>query len=241
MTELLVARLQSHVPLDPADRTGLLGLPAHMHRLPGRNADLAGTLSSDHIHVIVDGFACRYRDLPDGRRQIISLLIPGDLIDLRRFVLGGQMSPLAALSPLGIVAIPDASLFALLETAPRITRALWSTTLIEESISREWLVSIGKRSAIERVAHLFCETYLRLAAVGHNDGYRFPLPLTQSELADALGLSTVHVNRTLQELRRLNLIAFHSGTVELFDFDALAQLGQFSAQYLHLRVPASPR
>ena len=241
MTELLVARLQSHLQLDQADQTGLLGLPARMHRIPGRSSDLAGTLASDHIHVLVDGFACRYRDLPDGRRQIISLLVAGDVIDLRRFVLGGEQSPLAALSPVGIAAIPDASLFALLETAPRITRALWSTTLIEESISREWLVSIGKRSAIERVAHLLCETYLRLAAVGHNDGHRFPLPLTQSELADALGLSTVHVNRTLQELRRLNLIAFHSGIVDLFDFSALAQLGLFSPEYLHLRVPARPR
>lgn len=241
MTELLVARLESHMPLEPADRAGLMALPAQMRQFSGRNSSLSGKLTENHVHVLEDGFACRYRDLPDGRRQILSLLIPGDIVDLRQFVLGGTQPLLAALSPLSMNAIPNSSLLAILETSPRATRALWSTTLVEESISREWLVSIGKRSAIERVAHLLCEIYLRLAAVGRNEGRRFPLPLTQSELADVLGLSTVHVNRTLQELRKSGLIAFQSGMVELFDFDSLAGLGLFSPGYLHLREQSKPR
>ena len=237
MTELLVARLESHMSLEPADRAGLLALPAQLRQFSTRNATLAAKLLDNHVHVIDDGFACRYRDLPDGRRQILSILVPGDVIDLRQFVLGGAQPLMAALSPLSMNAIPNGSLLKLLETSPRATRALWSTTLVEESISREWLVSIGKRSALERVAHLLCEIYLRLAAVGRNTGSRFPLPLTQSELADVLGLSTVHVNRTLQELRKSGLITFQSGMVELFDFDALATLGLFSPGYLHLRDP----
>lgn len=240
MTQLLVARLDSHIALEQAERNGLLALPAQLRNIQGRSASLAGKLAENHVHVLEEGFACRYRDLSDGRRQILSLLIPGDVIDLRQFVLGGTQPPVAALSPLSVRAIPNASLFKLLETSPRTTRALWSTTLVEESIAREWLVSIGKRSAIERVAHLLCEIYLRLAAVGRTDGPRFPLPLTQSELADVLGLSTVHVNRTLQELRKSRLIAFQSGTVELFDFDALAELALFTPTYLHLRDPRRP-
>lgn len=241
MTDLLVARLESHLPLDQAERNGLLALPAQVRHISGRGPALAGKLTENHVHVLEDGFACRYRDLMDGRRQILSLLVPGDIIDLRQFVLGGAQPSLSALSPLSVRAIPNASLFKLLEVFPRITRALWSTTLIEESISREWLVSVGKRSAIERVAHLLCEIYLRLSAVGRNDGARFPLPLTQSELADVLGLSTVHVNRTLQELRKSGLIAFQSGTVEIFDFAALSEMAMFAAGYLHLRETHMPR
>lgn len=241
MTDLLVARLESHLPLDATERGGLLALPTQLRHLPGRSTALAGKLAENHVHVLEEGFACRYRDLPDGRRQILSLLVPGDIIDLRHFILGGVQPALAALSPVTVRAIPNANLFKLLESSPRTTRALWSTTLVEESISREWLVSIGKRSAIERVAHLLCEIYLRLAAVGRTDGARFPLPLTQSELADVLGLSTVHVNRTLQELRKSRLIAFQSGTVEIFSFDALADLALFSASYLHLREMNLPR
>ncbi len=240
MTELFVARLESHMSLDPADRAGLMALPAQLRQFSGRNSSLSGKLTENHVHVLEDGFACRYRDLPDGRRQILSLLIPGDIIDLRQFVLGGAQPQLAALSPLSMSAIPNTNLLKLLETSPRATRALWSTTLVEESICREWLVSIGKRSALERVAHLLCEIYLRLAAVGRIEGPRFSLPLTQSELADVLGLSTVHVNRTLQELRKSELIAFQSGIVEMFDFDTLARLGLFSPSYLHLRRPSKP-
>lgn len=241
MTDLLVARLESHLPLDQAERNGLLALPAQLRHIPGRSPALAGKLTENHVHVLEDGFACRYRDLSDGRRQILSLLVPGDILDLRQFILGGAVPSLAALSQLSVRAIPNANLFKLLETSPRITRALWSTTLVEESISREWLVSVGKRSAIERVAHLLCEIYLRLAAVGRSDGSRFPLPLTQSELADVLGLSTVHVNRTLQELRKSGLIAFQSGTVELYNFDALAELALFAPGYLHLREIHRPK
>ncbi|SDH14912.1 Crp/Fnr family transcriptional regulator [Pelagibacterium luteolum] len=233
--DLLIARLQSHLALDESERNGLAGLPCQMRSMPGRNLALAGKLSENHVHMIIEGYACRYRDLADGRRQILSLLMPGDVIDLRQFVLGGMQPAVATLSVATLAAIPNASLFRLLEDHPRITTALWSTTLVEESISREWLVSIGKRSAIERMAHLLCETFLRLAAVGRTEGARFPLPLTQSELADALGLSTVHVNRTLQELRKSGQIAFQAGTVEIFDFNALAAQAMFSPDYLHLR------
>lgn len=237
MSELLIDRLESHCDLDGAEREGLASLPSQIRQVPGRNTTLNGRLAENHVHMIEEGFACRYRDLSDGRRQILSLLLPGDVIDLRQFVLKGTQPTIASVSPLVLRAYPNGPLFKLLEAYPRITRALWSTTLVEESVACEWMVSIGKRSAIERMAHLLCESYLRMSAVKRNDGARFSLPLTQSELADTLGLSTVHVNRTLQELRKSGLIAFQAGIVEIFNFSALSQLAMFSPAYLHLRSP----
>lgn len=237
-TELLTARLESHIALGEAETRALGALSGQLRTIPNRNVTLAGKLADGHVHMIAEGFACRYRDLNDGRRQILSLLLPGDIIDLRQFVLGGAQPAVVTLSPISLLSVANANLFAMLEHHPRVTTALWSTTLAEESISREWLVSIGKRSAIERMSHLLCETYLRLKAVGRTEAMRFPLPLTQSELADALGLSTVHVNRTLQELRKSGQIAFQAGTVEIFDFSSLAKLALFSPSYLHQRLAA---
>lgn len=233
---VLAARLESHRGLSESERVALSNLSGQTRTVAGRNVMLAGKLAENHVHMLAEGFACRYRDLPDGRRQILSLLLPGDVIDLRQFVLGGDHPAVMTLSPVTLFSIANANLFGLLEDHPRITTALWSTTLAEESISREWLVSIGKRSAIERMAHLLCETFLRLRAVGRTEGKRFALPLTQSELADALGLSTVHVNRTLQELRKSGQIVFQGGTVEISDFAALAKLGMFMPDYLHQRT-----
>ncbi len=235
MSERLIARLDSLMALNDTERRGMRALPIQFRKVSGRNTLLADKLIDDHIHIIDEGYACRFRDLPDGRRQILSLLVPGDVIGLRGFVLGGLHPSITSLSALTLQAVPNVSLFSLLESHPKITRALWSTTLVDESISREWLVSIGKRSAVERVAHLLCELYLRLQAVALTDDNRFALPLTQTELADALGLSTVHVNRTLQDLRRNGFITFQSGTLEIHKFNDLAALGMFSANYLHIR------
>lgn len=240
LSEVMLLRLGSHVTLTKAERQGVIGLPSQARHIPGRNVSLSGRLAENHVHVIEDGLVCRYRDLADGRRQILSLLVPGDIVDLRQFVLGGPQPPMICLSPLVLHAMPNTALFALLDRHPNLTRALWSTTLVEESMAQEWLVSIGKRSAIERMAHLLCETFLRMRVVGRTQEDRFSLPLTQSDLADALGLSTVHVNRTLQELRKSGLIAFHAGAAQIFDFDALARLAMFSPAYLHLLETPEP-
>ncbi|MCD7058655.1 Crp/Fnr family transcriptional regulator [Pelagibacterium xiamenense] len=191
------------------------------------------------ICLIEEGFACRHRTLPDGRRQILSFLVPGDLSDLRVFILGRTDSAVSTLSDVSVSVITPEHLLALTERYPRITRALWWSTLVEESITQEWLVNIGQRSALERMAHLLCELYVRLSAVAQVDVYTFDLPITQSELADTLGLSSVHVNRTLQELRRRELIVFRDHVMELKDVAELKKIAMFSPGYLHLRsVPS---
>jgi CRP-like cAMP-binding protein len=141
---------------------------------------------------------------------------------------------IGAIAPSRIATIAPDDVLKLMHTYPTLTRALWWSTLVEEAIAREWIVNVGQRNALERMAHLFCELLYRFRAVGLNQGLSCTLPLTQVELAETLGLSSVHVNRTLQELRRQKLITLDGGTLTIQNLRALEELSFFSADYLHL-------
>jgi CRP-like cAMP-binding protein len=189
---------------------------------------------TEGVFVIVEGIACRYKLLPDGRRQIVGFLLPGDMCDLRVFLLRRMDHSISALSSVTAALImPDAAM-ELLDRFPRLTRALWWTTAVEDSISREWVVNVGYRTAHERVAHLFCEIFWRLEAVGLTRNNQCRLPLTQIELGDTLALSAVHVNRTLMSMRRENLVRLHRGQLELLDRKGLEAAAGFDPNYLHL-------
>jgi CRP-like cAMP-binding protein len=186
------------------------------------------------VKLLLDGFACRYKVLEDGRRQIVAYFVPGDLCDLRVFILKRMDHSIGAVVPSKVATISPENILMLTHTYPTLTRALWWSTLVEEAIAREWLVNVGQRDALERTAHLFCELLYRFRAVGLNQGNSCTLPLTQVELAETLGLSSVHVNRTLQELRRRNLITLEGGTLTIQDLDELKELSFFNPDYLHL-------
>src|SRR5882724_10856025 len=186
------------------------------------------------VKLLLEGFACRYKTLEDGRRQIVAYFVPGDLCDLRVFILKRMDHSIGAIAPSKIATIAPDSVLKLTSSYPTLTRALWWSTLVEEAIAREWLVNVGQRDALERTAHLFCELLYRFRAVGLNQGNSCTLPLTQVELAETLGLSSVHVNRTLQELRRRNLITLEGGTLTIQDLDELKELSFFNPDYLHL-------
>ena len=186
------------------------------------------------VKLLLDGFACRYKTLEDGRRQIVAYFVPGDLCDLRVFILKRMDHSIGAIAPSRVATISPDNVLMLMQTYPTLTRALWWSTLVEEAIAREWIVNVGQRNARERLAHLFCELLYRFRAVGLNDGLSCTLPLTQVELAETLGLSTVHVNRTLQELRRRKLITLNGGTLTIQNLRALEELSLFNADYLHL-------
>jgi CRP-like cAMP-binding protein len=141
---------------------------------------------------------------------------------------------IGAIAPSRVATIAPDNVLGLMHTYPALTRALWWTTLVEEAIAREWIVNVGQRNALERMAHLFCELLYRFRAVGLNEGLSCALPLTQVDLAETLGLSSVHVNRTLQQLRRRNLITLDAGTLTIQNLPALEQLSFFNADYLHL-------
>lgn len=182
--------------------------------------------------VLIEGLACRYKALDDGRRQILSLHAAGDVLDLHGLMLGRLDHSVATLSRCRVAAIPADALLDALERRPNLRLAFWRATLVDGALLRGWLVALGQRSAHERVAHLFCEVDARLAAADVTNGDALDFPITQEELADALGLSVVHVNRVLQRLRRDGLITLRARKLAIHDLDALRRLGGFDARCL---------
>ena len=186
------------------------------------------------VRLVVSGWACRYKDLPDGRRQIVGFFIPGDFCDLNVYILEQMDHSIGAITPVRYLAIPPEQMEALTTARPRVAQALLWHHLVEASVQREWLLNVGQRSAIERLAHLLVELFLRMNAVGLTADHAMDFPLTQADLAEATGLTTVHVNRTLQELRRDGLIELARKQLKILDIERLTQLAMFNANYLHL-------
>ena len=186
------------------------------------------------VNLILEGWACRYKVLEDGRRQIAAYLIPGDMCDLRMFILKEMDHSVGAITALRVAEIPKDMILHLTDNFPRLSRALWWNSLVEEATAREWIVNNSQRDATERLAHLLCEVFIRLRGVGLTNGHSCELPVTQSELAETTGLSTVHVNRTLQDLRAADLIILKGKTLTIPDLERLKDAGLFNPNYLHL-------
>lgn len=184
--------------------------------------------------LLLEGFVERYKDTPEGRRQILAIHVPGDFVDLHSYPLKQLDHNVAALTPVKVAFFPHVAIRALADESATLTELLWRSTLIDAAVNREWIVSIGARSAAVRIAHLFCEMYLRLDRVGMTDGLRFDLPLTQVDLADATGLTAVHANRMLRQLREQGLIAFRQGVAEILDWPGLKRFAEFDTGYLYL-------
>lgn len=186
------------------------------------------------VNLLMEGFACRYKLLEDGRRQIVAYLVPGDLCDLHVFLIKRMDHSIAAVSPSKVAVISPTHILRFTDLYPNLTRALWWTTLRDEAITREWVVNTGQRTAYERMAHLFCELFHRLRVIGETEGSSYRFPLTQMALGDTLGLSSVHVNRTLQDLRRSGLVSLRTGVLTINNLLALERAALFSRDYLHL-------
>src|SRR5688572_9151216 len=173
-------------------------------------------------NLLLEGMVCRHKILEDGKRQIFSFHIPGDIFDAQSFLLETMDHSVATLTPCMVAPIPHTTMAQITEQFPRIARAIWKDTLVDAAIFRAWMANIGRRSAYKRIAHLMCEMVLKCHAVGLADDHRqIAWPITQSEVGDALGLSLVHVNRTLQELRGDNLITLKDGVLIVHDWEAL--------------------
>jgi len=230
----LIRKLENFSPLAEDEKRALAEAVGTVRRFPAREDLVREGEPTDGVKLILEGFGCRYKVLPDGRRQIIAYLVPGDLCDVRVFLLKRMDHTIAALCPVETALVSHEAMAELMERYPRLTRALWWSTLVEESVTREWIVNVGQRSAFERLAHLFCEIFARLRAVGLTHENRCELPLTQIELADTLALSAVHVNRTLMEMRRARLVTFQNRQLVIHDHAALQGAAGFNAIYLHL-------
>ena len=185
--------------------------------------------------ILVEGWAARSKTLEDGGRQITAIHIPGDFVDLHSFLLRKMDHSVVAFSPCRVASVPHERLRGISETQPHLTRLLWLNTLVDAAIHRNWIVAMGRMSASGRMAQLLCELYVRLSSVDLARDYEFEFPLTQPVVADALGLSLVHVNRSLREIRSRNLIAWRSRMVKILDWERLVEFAQFDPTYLSLR------
>lgn len=185
------------------------------------------------IHLLLEGWACRYKTLEDGRRQILGFFMPGDLADLHVYILNEMDHSIGALTPIRYATITPKEFEEISDGHPRLLRALWWESLLTASIQREWLVNAAQRTALEAVAHLCCETYLRSRLVGLCDGGDCPLPITQSDMGDALGLTQPHVSRTIRELIDTDLISLRRRVLTVNDLAGLKRLANFNPNYLH--------
>jgi CRP-like cAMP-binding protein len=232
----LIRRLEEYTDLSLPTRQAL----EQLSRLPTRTIEAKRDLIRQgemprYVYLILKGWACRYKMLDDGRRQILDFPIPGDLCDLNVYILSRLDHSIGAITALEVIEIGSGEFDAITGQQPEIMRALWWQELVSKSHHLEWIVNVGARTALERVAHLLCEMFLRLESVGETQGYSCHFPLTQQDIADATGLTAVHVNRTLQDLRRRELIRLEQRTLTVPDLRALMDLAQYNPDYLHLR------
>jgi CRP-like cAMP-binding protein len=230
----LALRLDAYTKLSREDRAAIDRISrAHREIAPRRDLLREGE-APRYVHLILEGWACRYKTLPDGRRQIVAFFVPGDFCDLNVYVLKTMDHSIGAVTRLKVADIGRDDMDQLTINHPRVTQALWWAELVNSSIQREWTLNIGQRTAYERIAHLLVEMFLRLECVGMTRGQSCEFPPTQTDLADATGLTAVHVNRTLQELRRAGLIVLQGRTLTIPDLEALKNAALFNANYLHL-------
>ncbi len=234
----LIQKLGRFVPLNDAERAALEKLCVNSRKHAQGTDLIAEGDKPKAVFLILKGWAYRYKHLADGRRQIMAYLVPGDLCDIQIFLFEKMDHSIGLLSDAEVVKIPAAEILALMDRFPRIERALLWGTLVDEATLREWLLNVGQRFALQRLAHLFCELCVRLSVVGLvDDDESFILPVTQADLADTTGMTTVHINRTLQRLRRDKLIETGQRRLKILDFAGLAAIAGFEETYLHTDGP----
>jgi CRP-like cAMP-binding protein len=231
----IIRKLQNFVRLSAADRAILERAVEQRVRTFTPHTDIAreGDKPTD-VRLILSGWACRYKQLEDGRRQIVSFVLPGDICDLNVYILREMDHSIGTITSVTASDLPRDFFDEITAGYPRILTAFWWESLVNAAIQREWTMSLGQRTASERMAHLFCELFTRLRMAGLTDNNSCSFPLTQAELAEATGLSKVHVNRTLQELRANDLIVLKGKTLLVPDLDRLISAGLFNPNYLHL-------
>jgi CRP-like cAMP-binding protein len=235
--QTVVRRLSALAPLSDAGIALLIKALGDRTQRAGPGEDLICEGDRpDRVRIILSGWLTRYKTLADGRRQIVNFLLPGDVCDAHAYLLRQMDHSIGTLTPVVYAEMEAARFEELLAADRSLAAAFRVETLASMAIQREWAINLGRRVALERVAHLLCEIFERLRPVGLLEGNSCAFPITQMDLADATGLSVVHVNRTIQELRAGNLIVLRERTLTINDLDALKNLALFSPSYLHLRA-----
>ena len=232
--EVWIRQLERSTPLLDFEREALRAVPVKVRKLEPHTDIVCDGDKPTQCCMIIDGFCWRYKMTSGGNRQILSVHMPGEMPDLQSLHLTSMDHTLASITRAEIGLVAHQSLRELTRRFPHLTDALWRSTLIDSAIFRQWLVGLGARTAYQRIAHLFCEMAVR-QAVGNEPAQSIVLPLTQIELGDALGLSAVHVNRSLRDLREAGLALVERGVVQILDYEGLKRAGDFDPGYLQLQ------
>lgn len=230
----LLRQLELYSKLPDADRQLILNLPHRIRRLDAGSYLVREGDKPTQCSVLVNGYAFRQKVTGDGSRQILAVCIPGDAVDLQNMFLDVSDHSVQLLTQTKVADVPRETLQDLVLTRPAIGTAIIQLTLVEASILREWVVNVGRRDARERIAHILCEFAVRLESRGLMSDHGFELPMTQEQLADATGLTSVHVNRVLKGLEADGLISRKRRYIHYSDWRALQDAGDFSRRYLHI-------
>jgi len=229
-----VRKFETREPLDAADRQALYDLPFDVRTIDANRYIVREGDRPPGATLIVDGLAFRQKVTVEGARQILSVHIPGDFVDLEGSLLRFADHNVQALTRCEVAIVPREAIVALIRSRAKVAHAMWIDTLIDGSIYREWIVNVGRRSARSAMCHLLCEFARRLEAAGLSKADGYELPMSQEQLGDALGITPVHVNRVLRDLDREGLISREKRFVRVPSWEALRKCGGFNENYLHL-------
>lgn len=219
--------------LSAAEKAALDGAMGEMRRFPARHVLVRTGQPVHHSTFLIDGFICRYMDDRDGHRQLVGVHVPGDFVDLHGYPMRHLDHDIATLGPVTVGLFPHDRLETLNADWPHLTKMLWFSTLLDAAMHREWIFRLGRLGADGRVAHFFCELNVRLEMIGLSDGARFDLPIVQADLAEACGITHVHANRVLRQLRERGLMTFQAGSVMIEDRAGLERTAEFDGAYLY--------
>jgi CRP-like cAMP-binding protein len=229
----VIAKLARRLPLGRDDIDAFVALPHQVVGLSSGSYLVREGSRTERCCALLSGFAYRHKMTGEGVRQILAIHLQGDVLDLHNSLLDRADHSVQALTPIEVVFIPQRAIDEVVERQPALGRALWKDSLVDGSLCREWILNVGRRGAKQRIAHLFCELALRQEAAGLCCGPRYEWPMTQEQVGDATGLTSVHVNRTLQSMRSDGLIATNKATVTILDWKGLQSAGDFNSAYLH--------
>ncbi len=236
MANRFIDRLRAYVSLSESDVAVLAAATAKSRRHAARRDLIREGDRPGPVIVILEGWACRYKILPNGGRQILAFLMPGDCCDLHVGLLAEMDHGIQTVSAAVVATIDRTEMDAIMESCPAVARAMYIGQLIDEGTMRAWITSMGRRQSIERVAHLMCELYARARSIGLTAGIELALPLSQLLLADALGMTPVHINRVLRKLRESGAMELRRGSLVISDPAMLVKIAGFDENYLHRRL-----
>ena len=231
----MVRKLELWQPLEDADRRAILALPHTCRDLDASQYLVWDGDKPVHAYLLISGFAYRHKIGGNGGRQILAIHMKGDIVDLQNSLLGVADHNVQMLTSGRVAMVPVEAIRELGFARPVIGMAMWYETLVEGSIFREWILNIGRRDARTRIAHLLCEFAMRLEAAELGEPANYELPITQEQLADAVALTSVHVNRTLMRLEEDGLIKRSRRVISILDWTKLAKTADFHPRYLHLQ------